>query len=271
MRGQTASSAPSSVQDSYLASVSDLMVGLLFVFIIILMSFALRLREAETHAQQAEVQAEVASEVLSTVTEDLIEDVEVRNQLLKETAASLRQRGVQVHLDLRNGVLRLPEELLFDSGSAEFREEGRRAVEALAQTLASLLPCYPSPKVQEPLFGDCANVRRLRLDAVFVEGHTDNQPFPSPAGNWGLSHDRARTTYIALMSSALGLQELKNGQEQHLFGMSAYAETRPAASNESADGRRKNRRIDLRFILATPDEGELGKVRQRLRATGGTF
>ncbi len=37
-------------EDNYLASVSDLMVGLLFVFIIMLMAFALNLRTAEEQA-----------------------------------------------------------------------------------------------------------------------------------------------------------------------------------------------------------------------------
>jgi chemotaxis protein MotB len=239
---------------------------LLFVFIIILMSFALRLREAEALQEDAKRQAEAASEVLTTVTDDLVEDTEVRNRLLKEIAESLRRQGVQVHLDLRNGVLRLPEELLFDSGSAEFREEGRRAVEILGYTLARLLPCYDNR--EEVPAAQCGERRPLRLDAVFVEGHTDNVDihtvrFPN---NWALSYARAHRTYADLMASAPSLETFKNGQDQSLFSMSAYADTRPAAGNDTEEGRRQNRRIDLRFILATPDEGELNEVRRRLQA-----
>jgi chemotaxis protein MotB len=268
MKGHTVANAPSSAQDSYLASVSDLMVGLLFVFIIILMSFALRLREAETLEDEAKKQAETASEVLSTITDDLVEDMEVRNHLLKEIAESLRQQGVQVHLDLRNGVLRLPEELLFDSGSADFRDEGQRAVEILGGTLAELLPCYGER--EETRESRCGEQRSLRLDAVFVEGHTDNvdihtAQFPN---NWALSYARAHRTYQDLMARAPSLKTLKNGQNRLLFSMSAYADTRPVAGNDTEEGRRQNRRIDLRFILATPDEGELVDVRRRLQAPG---
>jgi chemotaxis protein MotB len=177
-------------EPSYLVSVSDLMVGMLFIFIIILMAFALNFRIAQEDAARVQgqlvrdrdvVDAEkdrLASErdrlarerdqlaaerdrlaeqrdTLGQVTDHLLNDHQVRRDMLATVQSLLRQRRVEVSLDPEAGVLRLPEELLFDSAQAVFRPEGRRALQELAAVLAPHLallqprPANPARRLPE--------------------------------------------------------------------------------------------------------------------------
>lgn len=251
-------------EDSYLASLSDLMVGMLFIFIIILMSFALKLRVAETELENKMTEVEKLKEELDKLRKKLTQDNELREQMLQDIKHTLEQQGVKVELDLKNGIVRLPEKLLFDSGSADFNVNGENAVTHLAQALAVLLPCYGQ---QASPTGNCpANAQPIRLDVILIEGHTDNVPINRRdfTDNWALSMARARNTYEELTKEVPSLAEIRNSRSENLFSMSAYADTRPVAPNDSDTGKRQNRRIDLRFILATPEAEELREIEHKL-------
>lgn len=295
-------------EDSYLASLSDLMVGLLFIFIIILMAFALNYRQAEstsnaeTIKQQAEKQRLIAEtqiqqqkrvqlvqeteklrkeqQSLSQQTTQLVEEKQrletiivrltdnnaVRRTLLRDIERDLQNRGVRVFIDEKNGILRLPEELLFASAQANFRPSGEQAIKQLSFVLAEILPCYSqTATVIQP---QCNQRSESRLEAVFIEGHTDNQPINTPQfkDNWALANARAINTYQALINHAPLLDTLQNGQAQALLSVSVYEARRPVADQYSEEGRRQNRRIDLRFLMASPPPELVEHAAQRLRA-----
>jgi len=220
------------------------MIGMLFIFIIILMAFALNYRaaQAKTDFQQ---------QALTIENKRLTETDELRREMLLEIQKSLKDNGIPVEVDLENGILRLPEALLFDSGSADFQPEGKQAVLTLGRALTSILPCYSDGA--QPA-GTCSAVKRGQLDSVFIEGHTDNVPVTNYAfkDNWDLASQRAKNTYDALIPASPVLSNLKNTRGQPLFSMAAYGDTRPVAPNDSEEGRKKNRRIDLRFIMSVP-------------------
>lgn len=230
--------------DNYLASLSDLMVGMLFIFIIILMAFALNYR--------------VAEQSTSEVVEQLTNGDKLRRELLQELEHSLKAQGVTVQVDLDNGIMRLPESLLFDSASAEFRAGGVAALDSLANALSKILSCAQSGE-QPSRF--CDGQGMSRLDAIFIEGHTDIYPIKTRVfeDNWALSAARARKTWQVLTLRAPELNQRRNRRDQPLFSISAYGETRPVADNLSEEGRAKNRRIDLRFIMDTPDFKQMGE------------
>jgi chemotaxis protein MotB len=71
-----------------------------------------------------------------------------------------------------------------------------------------------------------------------VEGNTDNQPihsgeFPS---NWELSTDRATTVVRYLIA---------HGVAQQRLAAAGYAALHPVATNTTAAGRARNRRVDI--------------------------
>src|SRR5579883_2524827 len=83
--------------EGYFASFTDLLVGILFIFIIMLMIFA-------TNYQQKQKQTEESAKVFTKINQ-------ARDQMLMEMKKALETDGVQVSIDVKHGVLRLPESL----------------------------------------------------------------------------------------------------------------------------------------------------------------
>jgi flagellar motor protein MotB len=110
--------------------------------------------------------------------------------MLAAVQALLRERQVEVSLDPANGILRLPESLLFDSAHAVLRPDGARALRELAAVLARTLPCYSLARPVQQI--DCAIAPKPLLEAVLVEGHTDDVPIATPQfeDNWQLASTR---------------------------------------------------------------------------------
>ena len=135
---------------------------------------------------------------------------------------TVEQRDGKVYVSMEN-------KLLFQSGSWAVGEEGKRAVKQLGEVLAQ------NPDI-----------------SVLIEGHTDNVPFTGSGqvrGNWDLSTKRA-TAIVKI------LRENKDIDPGNLTaaGRGEYA---PVASNESAAGKAKNRRIE---VILTPKLDEITKL-----------
>ena len=213
--------------DAFTTSVSDLMAGLLSIFILALCYFMLNFQ---------------------TVTNKYTGNTELRNQLLKDVGKDLQAQGLQVRIDTKQGVLRIPESVLFESGEANIKDQGQEAVGKLSQ---SLLKTMTRPEYREA------------LETVFIEGHTDNVPIHNEffQSNWELSTQRAINTWNLMRNDVPEFNWLVNPRGEPIFSCSGYAETRPVRENgldpNSEEGRAANRRIDIRFVMMPPqDSGE---------------
>ncbi|MGC8493410.1 MAG: OmpA/MotB family protein [Syntrophobacteraceae bacterium] len=222
------------LEEGYFVSMTDMMVGMLFLFIIMLMFFALKFNEA-------------ASEHVKTV-KDLVGADNTRKDVLNKIKGALKTQGVNVEIDTENGILRLPESILFDTNKSELSAGGREALEKLAKSLVTILPRYAF------LPGKDRTETRSRsphsIESIFIEGHTDSTGDANL--NWRLSMDRAFNTYQALTEAQEILGQLQNRSGQPLLSIAGYGKQRPIASNETVEGRSRNRRIDLRFIMSPP-------------------
>lgn len=72
-----------------------------------------------------------------------------------------------------------------------------------------------------------------------IEGHTDNRPVPASSiypSNWELSAARAANVLHYLADF---------GVDEQQFSIAGYADTRPKLSNDTAEGRAYNRRVDV--------------------------
>ena len=263
-------SAARSEDQGYLASISDFMATLLFIFMITLMAFVINLQEATTSAstQEKELKQQIVlltgkeeelkqqTVILQNIQKELTDARQVRQKLMEDIKYSLSADGIEVHIDVEKGLLHVPEKVLFPSGQANFAPGGEASLQLLGRTLAEHLPCYSGSKEAiRPAQCPPEKFTPGRLEAVLIEGHTDNVPIRSGQfkDNWQLSTARSLITFRYIMQQQPVLETLKNANDEPFFGVSAYGETRPAKSNESDDGRRANRRIDLRFILAAPE------------------
>lgn len=202
---------------------------------------------------QAEEQQRKITEEQTRVVEDLTNADQIRRRILTEIEASLAERGVRVRIDLDNGVVRLPEAILFPSGSAELSPAGTEALTKLANALVSVVPCYTTQPEVLGVVG-CAPDNAGKLDAIFIEGHTDDVPIQTAKypDNWSLSTARAIRTYQTLAAMQPILEQLRNPRGQPVFSVSGYADRRPVAPNDNPEGRQLNRRIDLRFVMVSP-------------------
>lgn len=214
--------------EHFFTSFTDLLVGVIFLFMLLLMVFALNLKN--------EAPPKIITE-------------EIRAALLRTIAERMEARGLPVTIDLGNGILRLPAELLFESGQWKLTQNGQVVVTTLSQVLGEVLPCAAST-------GDTSQCGALNLngllDSVLIEGHTDNRPFTSVEGygNWELSAFRAIDVYKTMVASTPALENsITNRNGQPIVGVSAYADTRPTNLQELDP----NRRIDLRFTMRSPD------------------
>jgi chemotaxis protein MotB len=131
---------------------------------------------------------------------------------------------VQSVIDQRGLVVRvLTDKLLFASGEANLQSEG----------LPLLLE-----------IGSLLNVDQKH--PITVEGNTDNQPIHSSQypSNWELSTDRASTVVRYLI--AHGITDTR-------LSAAGYADLHPLASNATATGRAKNRRVEIVLDRIYPD------------------
>lgn len=135
---------------------------------------------------------------------------------------TVEQRDGKVYVSMEN-------KLLFSSGSWAVGTEGRRAVQQLGTVL-----------------GDNPDI------AVLIEGHTDNVPYKGSgqlSGNWDLSTKRATAIVNILRENAA-----INPENLTAAGRGEYA---PVATNDSAEGKAKNRRIE---VILTPKLDELSRL-----------
>lgn len=209
--------------EHFFTSFTDLLVGVIFLFMLMLMVFALNLKNAEWK-------------------KPVIITEEIRANILREIATRMQVQQSPVTLDLQSGILRLPEDFLFDSGQWQLNPKGEQLIATLATVLGQVLPCATTSSLA------CQWAPQpIPLDSLLIEGHTDNRPY-GKAGmtNWELSAFRAITVYKALVAANPQLESaLLNPTHQPILGVSAYADRRPVDTNALDP----NRRIDMRFNM----------------------
>jgi chemotaxis protein MotB len=144
---------------------------------------------------------------------------EARAELFQQFVQKLRKLidAGQLKVGTRAGrlVIQLPNDVLFDSGQKSLKPMGKEALGQLAKVLVTV----PGRAFQ-------------------VAGHTDNVPIQTPrfASNWELSTARAVEVVKLLVSQGINPRALS---------AAGYGEFDPVAMNDAADGRAKNRRIEL--------------------------
>ncbi len=279
-------------EENYFVSLSDLMTGVVFIFVILLCAFAFHYQteaqaakaaaerssvlEVEARTASSAAQEEKAKAERSGLAADKAEadaqqkgaKIDALSKLLRERDEALKailsglvdkltERGVRVLFDPATGVIRLPEELLFAPANDTLSDSGKRGLAVVAEELAPVLS------------RGCAEGSTFRLEALFVEGHTDSDPIRSPrfSDNWDLSAARATNTYRALIEAKPELESFKNPSNLRVLGVSGYGENRPVARNDTDENKKSNRRVDLRFLMAHPTDSELDRARMEIDGT----
>ena len=175
----------------------------------------LRAESAELEARVQEKESQLAE--LQSMQDELVSELE---QEIADGQIQVRRLRGQLRVDM-------VDEILFDSGEATLKEKGQAVLKKVASVLV--------------------NANRV----VQVQGHTDNVPikgrlaerFPT---NWELSAARA-VNVVRFLQEEAGLDP----QSLSATGLSEY---RPRATNDTNEGRQKNRRIEI--LLVPPFDPE---------------
>jgi chemotaxis protein MotB len=238
------------------AFVFPLFALLLFVGCVSQATYDLKSKEAETlNAKTDDLQAQVkglAGEVealkkdrdsllkekealqkekdsLQAKADDLSQKAEKAEQLEKATQ-TYRDLQKKLEKEIQEGQVQIKEmknrltvtmvdQILFPSGSAEVGKKGKAVIDKVVTILK--------------------DVKDKRIE---VDGHTDNvqivsslkKRFPT---NWELSTARATEVVRYLQESG--------GMDPRLLSATGYSEYQPVASNDTEEGKHKNRRIEI--------------------------
>lgn len=197
----------------------------------------------------------------------LAQVAQARRQVLTRLRDAIRADfpDLQVELSEESDALRFQGEGLFASGRSDLTWDRREIVTRLAQRLDEVLPCYTLGEASR--FDATCNPGFVMIEAVQIEGHTDD--VGTDRVNRNLSAARANSTFFAMTQAAEEVMQHQNLKRQPVLSVAAYGPDRPVASNDTVEGRATNRRIDLRFIMVTPQDTEgIEIIREALEDVG---
>ena len=166
--------------------------------------------------------------------ESMIAAKEASLKKLKETLskslAAFEGKGLTIHQKDGKVYVSMENKLLFESGSWAIGSEGKKAVIEVGKVLGD------NPEI-----------------SVLIEGHTDTDKFAGTVGsienNWDLSTKRATA-----IVNIIGENKLVKKENLTAAGRGEFA---PLMSNDSPEGKSKNRRIE---IILTPKLDEISKL-----------
>lgn len=145
-------------------------------------------------------------------SEEMYDEITAMTEAYKiENDISLDYTGQYVEIDLNGSIL-------FDSGSAEVRDDSKIFLQKIAMILV-----------------------KYKYNVIEIEGHTDNNPISTAKyeNNRELSADRARKVY-----EYISTQENFIDSNMKIAG---YGESKPIASNSTPEGRARNRRVVIKI------------------------
>ena len=184
------------------------------------------------NAQITEIKTEISG--LSKERSLAIEEKDKAVAELKKTYTNLVdelkdeiKKGEIAVTQLRDKLsLSMVDKILFDSGSADVKKDGKKVLDRVAEIL-----------------------KKVADKQIRIEGHTDNvkigpriaKKFPT---NWELSNARATNVVRYLQ---------EKGVDPKLLSPAGYAEYKPIESNDTEEGKSKNRRIEIVLIPVDSD------------------
>lgn len=205
-----------------------------------------QVREAEAALRQTTAEREEAMTAVQAMTQQLdamrSERTELESRLTRLRAEREQMRSSMQELQVEKSTL---EERLQGALSqvAETRESARGYIVNLPDILFAVGEATLKPEAQIAL-AKLAGILLIMQDLnVRIEGHTDSTG--SPSFNQGLSERRAAAVFDLLNRQGITASRVKTA---------GYGLERPIADNSTAEGRQRNRRVEI--IIA---EGEIAE------------
>ena len=166
-------------------------------------------------------------EKISKLKGELSDLEKAKNELENKLKTEIEQKDVNVQMLEKGLVITFVAEVLFASGKNELKENSYLALDKISDVLKT-------------------TVKDL---SIGIEGHTDNVPikYSGWKSNWELSSARALSVLYYLEDE----QEISSRR----LSATGYGEHRPIADNNVAEGRQKNRRVEIVILPETDKKG----------------
>ena len=161
-------------------------------------------------------EVETARQLIYDNLQQLQNETERDARILRSLlSGEIADRMVEIETGFRSITVRIRERGSFDSGSAVLNDDFQPVLDQLRAAL-------------------------VEIDGqVAIEGHTDDMPISTATipTNWHLSSLRALSVAHALVE--------QTGIASERFQVVGYADSRPVATNDTAQGRAQNRRVEI--------------------------
>jgi chemotaxis protein MotB len=166
--------------------------------------------------------ADLKSETVAPTQVNFGFDVQELQRKLNQTLGKeIARQEVELRMTPEGFVISLHELGFFDSGEAQLKAGASEKIKQIASVLM-----------------------QYGLD-MRVEGHSDNLPIHNDTfnSNWELSTARAMAVAMMLLKDS--------GFDPQRMSIAGYGQYHPLSSNDTVDGRRANRRVDIVVVYST--------------------
>lgn len=226
------------IDESWLVPYSDLLVLLLALFIVLFATSSVDVVKFRAMSESFNAVFSGGTGVMdnpSPTEEDNVDSLgkgngkteqesllEVQNKVSEYIEENKLEDKLETTLTDEGLLVTISDSVLFESGVAEVRNKDKKIV----KEISTLLVMDPSR-------------------SIVISGHSDNVPIKTPQfnSNWDLSVMRA----VNFMEVLLENDKL----EPQWFSAKGFGEFKPVASNKTADGRAKNRRVEILIMPRT--------------------
>lgn len=142
---------------------------------------------------------------------------QTKNDLESSLSGSLESGDLEISMEAKGLVVTVLDRVLFSPGRVELKPSAQETLRTVAQVLNG----------------------EVRDHMIYVEGHTDNEPIrrSSWRSNWELSTARATEVIHFFIEEA--------SVNPNRLAATGYGEFHPVVSNDTLEGRMKNRRVEI--------------------------
>jgi hypothetical protein len=222
--------------DGYVAPMADMMAGVVFLFLIMLMTLALFNIEGKQD-QQIESQEVKRQKQISHILID-------RKLIIEQLARDLAARGLEVTTNPDQGELYLPSRQFFPAGAAMAGDAGRRHLAVIAETLSRHIGCHVAgnPGCPRPASSRVQQVL-LHLTAHPADLGTTSLALPT------LASARALDSFAAVIGRRPDLFDWRNDLGERLITANGQALVPVRAANSGGD---REGQLMLKILMLLP-------------------
>ena len=181
------------------------------------------------------LQNNISSEALATMSEeDISNAVDLRDSVIARFIVAFDEAGVDVDIEPDTGVIRMNNEILFDTGKYDVKQEGSVYINEVLGVISSVV-------LSEDVYD--------YIEEVEIGGHCDIQG--NYDDNYVLSVKRAEAVKESFLNSKAGFNSTQTEQLEKLLVTEGYSFSNPIYDDNGNPDNAKSRRVEVKIYINT--------------------